>query len=899
MYRKQMKFRAFLIAVAAFALMACQEKVTPSVTVDDPSLTNLSYTCLFEKKQVPVTASMDWTASASERWITVSPTRGGKGSQTLTVSVLENGPDGERTGTVQVTCGTAVLTINVTQAEKASLQLPTSRLEVAQEGGEVSFQVISNMAFSTKVDEGADWISIIDTKSLNTSSVTLSVRPNSSSNPRTGMVTVTARNGMNAMVTVVQTGGKDKRFDESAIIASFGVMSDVHIQSGNNAPTDKFKSALSQLKTRAAVSDKDGLDGILIAGDMIQTGCSTTEITAFRDAYKSALDPSAVPLVYCLGNHDVTSWWTTNMVRDGKTFRSIYGPEFYGADVDIENGEALECRHARIRGVNILTISPIGNTPVRFDSRAMSWLDSKLAEITAADPESYVFILLHAMIQNTVYGSNLVSAGYESSDVNVASYWYTSALTSILGKYPQAVIFGGHLHFPINHPGSIWQGGFTALGCGSVRYMAFEGGSYYVNKSSGTVLNDSNDFSQGYLLQIDASGNARLTRMDFFHNQTIGDAWELSFPDAEGKSHLDAYSYARRVAENQAPVLGSFEVVPVSTSQVSVPCTAKWSAAQDEEFAHHYELTWTSQSGSNTVWIMSDYYLCPKPADMRKTWDYSLGSFPAGTYSATLVAVDPWGKSSAPATVQFTVQKESPIDPGTLPSAYADLAFDGTMRDVNGKVSVTNYGGSVTTANITVGGVSRSVPAFVTTSNTSYALCQFKEFTSAESMKSLMAGGFTVEAFYVDKDKSDGQTHGVVCGTEYGGWGLAESADRKPYFIVGDGARNVYKSVYATSSVSASELTHVVAAYDPSASKIAIYINGALQATSSFSSTFFPGEGDAFNRFCLGADVTNGNKGTHYPSTSMVIADAKIYTTALNATQAALAFDKAKKDLGF
>ena len=48
----------------------------------------------------------------------------------------------------------------------------------------------------------------------------------------------------------------------------------------------------------------------------------------------------------------------------------------------------------------------------------------------------------------------------------------------ILEKYPQAIAFGGHLHFPLNDPRSIWQASFTSFGCGSTRYMAIENGKY-------------------------------------------------------------------------------------------------------------------------------------------------------------------------------------------------------------------------------------------------------------------------------------------------------------------------------------------------------------------------------------------------------------------------------------
>ena len=113
-----------------------------------------------------------------------------------------------------------------------------------------------------------------------------------------------------------------------------------------------------------------------------------------------------------------------------------------------------------------------------------TWLDETLAEITEENPDQFVFVLTHPMIEGTVYGSDL------------GTYWATSDITDILSKYPQVVTFGGHLHFPLNDPRSIMQTTFTSLGCGSVRYMAIENGGYE-DMASATTMNDKDEFSQG------------------------------------------------------------------------------------------------------------------------------------------------------------------------------------------------------------------------------------------------------------------------------------------------------------------------------------------------------------------------------------------------------------------
>ena len=148
-----------------------------------------------------------------------------------------------------------------------------------------------------------------------------------------------------------------------------------------------------------------------------------------------------------------------------------------------------ECRDNLVAGYHILSVTPTHTGPVTYPAETKAWLDAKLQALTEADPERYVILNTHPMIENTCYGSLLgTPTGIAQSDIWQASdNWATRDLTSILQKYPQVVTFGGHLHFPLNDPRSLWQGDFTSLGCGSTRYMAIENGKYE-DMSSATVM---------------------------------------------------------------------------------------------------------------------------------------------------------------------------------------------------------------------------------------------------------------------------------------------------------------------------------------------------------------------------------------------------------------------------
>ena len=425
-------------------------------------------------------------------------------------------------------------------------------------------------------------------------------------------------------------------FDSRHIVCSFGVVSDVHIDSPDGAPATKFRSALQQLKDRAALDDSDGLDAVLVAGDLVNTPWKSEEfysqVDYFKSCYETVLNPEETPLIYTPGNHDTYRWWTPETVSQAKNISSRLGTEYFLTDIDNEARERMECRHCIVGEYHILSLVPIGARPVTYPSEALEWLDRQLSDITSEDSSRYVLLITHPMIYDTVYGSML------------GDYWATSALSGILEKYPQVVTFSGHLHFPLNDPRSIWQGRFTALGCGSVRYMAIEDGQYEDMRSK-TVMKDCDEFSQGLLVQFDRKGNMRVTRMDFYHKGAIGKPWTVQYPETDG-SHLLTYSFPGRRAVNRPPHLGSIRIVNGlhdGSSSVGI----RFHKAYDDEFVHHYVIDVTS---SDTLVVrkklLADFYKHCNPLQMKKVWTVDLGQLKPGTYKVSVVAFDSWGSES-------------------------------------------------------------------------------------------------------------------------------------------------------------------------------------------------------------------------------------------------------------
>ena len=436
----------------------------------------------------------------------------------------------------------------------------------------------------------------------------------------------------------------DGEFDESNIVFSFGAMSDIHLTGNSDSYEAKFKSALEQLKKAAGGK----LDAVVGAGDITDSG-TNTQVRQLKNVYESVLDPVSTPFIYSMGNHDAKNNTSTTL----KSFYTLFGGNYFKYDLGTEAEILTWNRHFVVGIFHFLTLMPdnyYDGSDVKFSASTVKWLDDTLASITNESPNAYVFILCHAMIYDTCYGSTLYTSP--------TAAWYTMALTDTLSKYQQAVVLSGHLHFPLNDERSIMQTDFTTVGCGGVRYMAIENAGYEKMQSA-TVMLDKEEFSQGLLIQIDKNGNTRFVRMDFYHSSVIKNAWVIPAPDAE-KKNLTVYGKDRAEKTTAPTMTGNSELYYVSATSTTVYVGVRFDKAQDDDLIHDYVISIyygdNLETERKTFKILADFYKNAQPWQMKTVWEQNLGGFKDGTvYTVKLVARDSWENESEPVFLKFTV----------------------------------------------------------------------------------------------------------------------------------------------------------------------------------------------------------------------------------------------------
>lgn len=654
-------------------------------------------------------------------------------------------------------------------------------------------------------------------------------------------------------------------FDPESIVLTFAALSDIH-QNGDTTSDagKKFASALAELKESYA------LDLFLIAGDMTDSG-SEREISQFKTTFKSVYDGD-IPVVYSLGNHDGQDGSTA------KRFFDIFSQGFFSKDISADT-VTLGNRHAVVNGFHFITVevqsyyNADGNCTYRAST--LEWLKTQLELVVAENPDAPVFVATHAMIYGTAYGSTLPSTG---------TNWYTTALTDILNEYPQAVTFGGHIHHPLNDERSIMQDKFTSVGCGSVSYMAIESG--YIQTGTSTVPTDARQYSQGLVVEVDSNNNIRFTRKDFYNKADIKDPWIVSGYGSE--TFLKEYASSR--AESPAPVFGTDTDISMSTTvyqNYTCDINITFKSASDDDMVHHYDISVASGGKEIAAYkLLSGFYLKPQVSLIPATQTAKLSLVPTGTdILITVTAVDSWENRSEPISCSMTTpgdKKPQSSNPDAL-SLYADIVFgaNGSVSDALRKLELEQNGASVSNAAFSYNGASFEAAALNITKAGEGLKCIMKELKTAGEVTAFFDGGFTVEALY--QNRSPSGTQGVICGTQSGGWGLAESSGQ-PYFIMSNGS---YQSVYSGVAASDTELTHVVGVYDSVGARMLIYVNGKLRGETPFAGTLNPGAGSTFNVFYLGADVSANLSGGDFQMTDFSIIGARIYQGA--ATEADIA----------
>ena len=444
--------------------------------------------------------------------------------------------------------------------------------------------------------------------------------------------------------------GLNLNFNPDETILTLSVMSDVHV-SGSWGVERSEKSLRHALKYAKEVAPNK-IDAFLFVGDF--TDCmnskgnvfvgngwpddydeakacqSKTEFEILRRSFSEEIDKDA-EIIYCLGNHDsinrnnterfITEFASRDEVGDNKNFERMYR-----TDTDLE---ALHkgMRHCIYKDYHFLCVDMENDR-----TEMVEFLKKNLDEIVAVDPDRYIFILHHCKTPDMNYASNLWGNNPE--------------LHELLKNYPQAVLLTGHTHSPLQNERSIMQRDYTSVECSSVSCITESCGGHLQNVTHAMTY----QASQGLLIELDKTGNMRITRLDYYHNRVIKKPWLFKRP-CGNKVQLRDHTEGRRFAFDppEFPENFALQVSPVTNGTF-----ISFTQAKHDDMPYRYEIKIADYNGKTDIFYFSSlfcYYPSIEdiPRSLSATIDYDYSKI----YSITITPQDSWFNSGKPVTRYF------------------------------------------------------------------------------------------------------------------------------------------------------------------------------------------------------------------------------------------------------
>ncbi len=234
------KLLTFLKAVVIAALIAgCGEtgneidpEITPEIKFpEDIVSSGISVESAGQSVTVSFTTNVPWSASVSADWLTISPSSGDTGKNSVKVNVEENTASQPRSAAVTITDKESKLKVSFSirqEALKVSLSVTPESLTFSANKGEEMLRVTSNTDWVISKD--VEWITLDSDKGKGAAIIAAGVTENTSLASRTGVITVSSSDGSVKKTVSVQQAGADvvfsidgSEFDVAAEGGSFTV----------------------------------------------------------------------------------------------------------------------------------------------------------------------------------------------------------------------------------------------------------------------------------------------------------------------------------------------------------------------------------------------------------------------------------------------------------------------------------------------------------------------------------------------------------------------------------------------------------------------------------------------------------------------------------------------------
>ena len=381
-------------------------------------------------------------------------------------------------------------------------------------------------------------------------------------------------------------------------VLRFIVCSDIHIETAIPERAERFGQLMDDMYACSDTAAYNRLDAVLVAGDFTGRG-EDAEYEIFNSVIENH-KRADTRLLCAMGNHEFIAYRRTDDSQSYIHYRKNISKEV--------NTDTV------INGYHFIGVS-YDNGKEEFGKNA-AWLKERLDSVTKAEPDKPVFVFHHPHPMLTVYGS---------------IDWGHKALRRVLEHYPQVVSFSGHSHYFPGDPRSVWQGTFTAVGCGSLK--AFMGNLNYIEGDQ-----DAPGKSGGaWLVECDAQGNVMMRLYDIV-NRCFFD--EAVYFDNLTDPAKRAYTWHKQKSKD-TPVRFADGAALNTATNAEGECILLIPEAKGYYKGENYKIKVTDSRGRSVfqTTVISDYVHA-----VNGDVSVNIGKLPAGRYKAVVKAYSPFAK---------------------------------------------------------------------------------------------------------------------------------------------------------------------------------------------------------------------------------------------------------------
>ena len=415
-------------------------------------------------------------------------------------------------------------------------------------------------------------------------------------------------------LSAIRSGCKGKKSNAPegfSPILRFAVCSDIHLngEEGQEA-AERFGQLFDDMYAYSASSAYNKLDAVVVAGDF-SGGGAEKQYEMYNKITKEKLREET-QLLTVIGNHEFIDYRDVDATV-GYTVYKKYISEVLDTDVVIN-------------GYHFIGVAYDDNGKT-FKTK-LSWLKERLDNATAENPEMPVFVYQHPHPFLTVYGS-----------VN----WGDRDLRAVLNNYPQVIDFSGHSHYCPADPRSVWQGAFTAVGCGSL--SALMGNLNYIEGDKDAP----GESGSAWVVEADSKGNVLMKLYDIENRQFFDDVLYF-FTNLHDKSER-TYNWHKLKSLDTAPVFKSGAKVKSAVNEEG-ETVILFPDAKGFYPAESYKLTVTDLH-KNCIFaktVISDYVRASEN-DVK----VNLGKLDKGDFTVKITAYSPYAKKGGKLSGKISV----------------------------------------------------------------------------------------------------------------------------------------------------------------------------------------------------------------------------------------------------